>query len=63
MIKGYQTDNDIFNALEFTEDLLKKQENIRFSGAGASHQNGASEHSIKTLVTMARIIKSEIRFI
>ena len=35
------------------EELLKKQQKIRFSGAGASHQNGAAERSIKTVVTMA----------
>ena len=54
MIKGYRTDNGIFNTSEFMEDLLKKQKKIRFSGAGASHQNGAAERAIKTVVTMAR---------
>ena len=53
MIKGYHTDNGIFNVSEFTEDMLKKQKNIRFSGAWASHQNGAAERTIKTVVTMA----------
>ena len=36
------------------EELLKKQKKIRFIGAGASHQNGAAERAIKTVVTMAR---------
>ena len=54
MIKGYRTDNGIFNVSYFMEELLKNQQNIRFSGAGASHQNGAVEHFIKTIVTMAR---------
>ena len=36
------------------EDLLKKQQKIRFSGAGASHQNLVEERGIKTVVTMAR---------
>ena len=53
-IKGYHTDNGIFNASDFMEELLKKKQKIRFSGAGASHQNGAAERSIKTVVTMAR---------
>ena len=52
-IKGYHTDNGIFNSSEFTEELLKKQQKIRFSGAGASHQNGSAERAIKTVVTMA----------
>ena len=54
MIKGYYTDNGIFNSSEFMEELLKKQQKIRFSAAGASHQNGAAESAIKTIVTMAR---------
>ena len=36
------------------EDLLKKQQNIRFSGADTSYQNGAAERAIKMVVTMAR---------
>ena len=54
MIKGYHTDNGIFNASYFMEDLLKKQQKISFSGAGASHQNGAAERAIKMIVTMER---------
>ena len=54
VIKGYYTDNGILNASEFMEELLKKQKNIRFSGAGTSHKNGASERAIKTVVTMTR---------
>ena len=38
------------------EELLKKQQKIRFSGADDSHQNGAAERAIKTIVTMARIM-------
>ena len=33
---------------------MKNQKNIRFSGAGASHKNGAAERAIKTVVTMTR---------
>ena len=54
MIKGYHTDNGIFNASEFMEEMLKQQQKIKFSGAGASHQNGAAERAIKTVFTMAR---------
>ena len=35
VIKGYHTDNGIFNSSEFMEELLKKQQKIRFSGDGA----------------------------
>ena len=46
------------------EELLKKQKKIRFSGAGASHQNGAADRAIKTVVTMARtmLIHAALRF-
>ena len=54
VIKGYHTDNGIFNALEFMEEILKKQKKIIFSGSGASHQNGAEERAINTVVTMSR---------
>ena len=54
VIKGYHTGNGIFNSSEFMEELLKNQQNIMFSGAGASYQNGAVEHSINTVVTMSR---------
>ena len=54
MIKGYQTNNGIFNASEFMEDILKNKKKIRFSGTDASYQNGAAERAIKTVVTMER---------
>ena len=56
MIELYHTDNGIFNDFKFVEELLKKQQKIRFSGSGASHQNGAAERAIKTIVTMERIM-------
>ena len=40
VIKGYHTDNGVFNASDFMEELLKKQQNVRLSGAGALYQNG-----------------------
>ena len=54
MIKGYHTDNCIFNSLDFMVELLKKQQKISLSGAGASHQNGAADRAIKTVVTIVR---------
>ena len=46
------------------EDLLKNQKNTRFSGADASHQNGAVERATKTIVTFPRTIlmHSALRF-
>ena len=54
MIKGYHTDNGIFNDSEFMEELLKNQQKIRFNGDGASHKNRAAERAIKTVDTMER---------
>ena len=56
MINVYNTDNGIFNNSKFMEELLKKQEKIRFSGDGASHQNGAAERSTKTVATIEYVI-------
>ena len=53
VIKGYHNYNAIFNASESLEELLEKQKNIKFNGAGASHKNGSAERTIKTVVTMA----------
>ena len=36
------------------EKLSKKRQKIRFSEAGASHQNGAAERAIMAVVTMSR---------
>ena len=47
-IKGYHTDNGIFNASEFMEEILKNQKKIKFSGYGAWIQNGAEERAIKS---------------
>ena len=43
MINKYQT--DIFNTSKFMKELLKKQQKLRFSAAGASHQNGAGSRA------------------
>ena len=37
------------------EEMLKNQQQIIFSGAGASHQNVSVERAIKMVVTMERI--------
>ena len=43
MIKLYHTDT--FNTSKFMEKLLKNQQKLRFSAAGASHQNGAGSRA------------------
>ena len=56
MIKGCHTDNGIFNTSKFMEELLKKQKNLRFSGASASHQNEAAELTNKKVIIEASAI-------
>ena len=43
MINKYHT--DISNTSKFMEELLKKQQKLRFSAAGASHKNGAGSRA------------------
>ena len=43
MIDKYHS--DISNTSKFMEELLKKQQKLRFSAAGASHQNGAGSRA------------------
>ena len=64
VIKGCHTDNGISNASKFMEDLLKKQQKIRFSGSGPSHQNESAERAIQAVVTMERtmLMHSLLRF-
>ena len=53
-IKVYHTYNGIFNAYEFMKEMFKNQQKISFSGARASHKNGALERAINMVVTTAR---------
>jgi len=54
IIQGYHTDNGVFSAKAFLEELASKGQTARFSGSGAGHQNGIAERSIRTVVGMAR---------
>ena len=56
MINVYHNDTGIFNTSKFMEKLLKNQKKISFSGASTSHQNGAAERAIKTVVNMVSTI-------
>ena len=56
VIKGYHTDNGIFNASELMEELLKNKQTIRFIGNGNSRQNGAADSTVKMLVTIEKIM-------
>lgn len=54
IVQQYHTDNGIFGTAEFVDELLSKEQTVRFSGVGAPHMNGIAERSIQTVVYMAR---------
>ena len=56
MINIYHTDNKFLITSKFMEDMSKKKQKIRFSGAGASHQNGSADCTINMVFTMASAI-------
>ena len=56
MINVHHTDNGIFNTSMFMEDMLNKQQKIRFSGYIASHKNGSAERTINMVVTIESAI-------
>ena len=53
-VKAYHTDNGVFTSKDFMHQLISSNQQIRFSGVGAAHQNGVAERSIRTVVDMAR---------
>ena len=60
VIKGYHTDNGILNDSEFMEDMLKKNQNIKFNGAGSSHQNVPSRHLSASCINMVLSIVTTV---
>ena len=48
-ITGYNTDNGVYTAKEFTKHLEQRTQTIRLSGVGAHHQNGPAENAIKNI--------------
>jgi hypothetical protein len=50
----YHTDNGVFKAREFLQELSEKGQGIRYSGVSAHFQNGAAENGIKLVVRNAR---------
>jgi hypothetical protein len=53
-INEYHTDNGVFTAQSFMQEIADKGQGIRFSGVSAHHQNGAAENGIKVVVRNAR---------
>jgi hypothetical protein len=54
IVQNYHTNNGVFTAKEFLNELVTKGQKVRFAGSGAAHQNGIAERSILTITNMAR---------
>jgi hypothetical protein len=50
----YHTDNGVFTASQFQDQLAKEGQGISFSGVGAHHQNAVAERAIGTVTSMSR---------
>ena len=47
-------DNGVFKSKEFLESLTNCNQELKFSGVGAHHQNGVAERAIRTVTEKAR---------
>ena len=55
-ISEYHGDNGVFVAEEFREELAELDQDIKFSGVGAHHQNAVAERAIQTIMSRARTV-------
>ena len=53
-VKGYMTDNGVFTARSFIDEIQSKKQRIQFCGVNAHHQNAIAERSIKQTHHIAR---------
>ena len=53
-VTHYHSDNGVFTAAEFQDELVRVGQVLTLSGVGAHHQNGMAERSIGTVVSMTR---------
>ena len=55
IVQSFLTDNgSAFTSKEFTSELAKFEQVIRFAGTGAHHHNAIAERSIQTIMAIAR---------
>ena len=51
-VKQHLTDNTPFSSESFLKDIQVQNQNIKFSGVGAHHQNGVAKRSIETVMQL-----------
>ena len=63
-IKHHMTDNSVFTAQAFIDEIHKNDQKLTFSGVGAHHQNGVAERAIGTLVrrTRTQLLHAQLRW-
>ena len=63
-IKSHHTDNGVFTAQSFMDEIRTQEQSITFSGMGAHHQNGVAERAIGTTFMQARtqLLHSQLRW-
>ena len=63
-VKHCQTDNGVFTAQAFVDEIHKNEQRLTFSGVGAHHQNGVAERAIGTIVRRARtqLLHAQLRW-
>ena len=53
-VLNYHTDNGVFTATQFQDELATMQQGLTLSGVGAHHQNAVAERAIGTVTSIAR---------
>ena len=53
-VLNFHTDNGVFTAAEFQDELAKNKQGLTLSGVGAHHQNAVAERNIGTVTSLAR---------
>jgi hypothetical protein len=53
-VVSYHTDNGVFTAAAFQDELAKMEQGLSLSGVGAHHQNAMAERAIGVLFSLAR---------
>jgi len=57
VVHNYLTDNDVFKAEAFIKHITEHQQQLRFCGTNAHHQNGIAERAIQTVSNITRAMR------
>ena len=52
----FHTDNGVFTAAEFQDEMAKNEQGLTLSGVGAHHQNAVAERAIGTVASLSRTV-------